>query len=134
MSCALCVATIAGGLLIAQRLGISDFVFALWVSGFNTALAYYLSTRIKVKFVSNKYVLSAILFFITYLYFLKTGQINSGVQNGMIVGAILFVISQYVERSIYKANRRKSLVPFQKVVTPLVLFVVVTLLAAIKAF
>lgn len=134
MSCALCVATIAGGLLIAQQLGISDFVFALWVSGFNTALAYYLSTRIKVKLVSNKYVLSAILFFVTYLYFLKTGQVNSGVQNGMMAGVVLFVISQYVERSVYRTNRRKSLVPFQKVVIPLVLFVGATLLAAIKAF
>lgn len=134
MSCALCVVTIAGGLLIAQQLGISDFVFTLWVSGFNTALAYYLSTKIKVGIINNKYILSALLFLLAYFYFLKTGQMSGEILNGMIVGMILFIISHNIESFLYTKNKRRSLIPFQKAIIPLLFFGIITLLAAVKAF
>ena len=123
MSCALCVITIGGGLLIARRLGISDLVFAIWASGFNTAVAFFLASKIKHTIIGNRFLLAALFYLTAYLYFSKTGQMNEGVFLGMTIGTGAFIAAYLIDQSI-------RLFPFQKVIIPLFLLLLATLLAA----
>ena len=123
MSCTLCVLTIGGGLLIARKLGISDMVFAIWLSGFNTAIAFYLSSKIKQKIIGNKFLLASLFYLLAYLYFLKTGQMNKEVFVGLTVGMEVFFVAYFIDR-------KWRLIPFQKIIFPLFFLILATLLAA----
>ena len=46
-NCPVCIVTVGGGLFIAQRLGIDDLLITLWISAFNTALAFFMADKIK---------------------------------------------------------------------------------------
>lgn len=123
MSCALCVITIGGGLFIVRKLGISDMVFAIWLSGLNTALAFYLSSKIKQKVIGNRFILASAFFLLAYLYFSKTGQITKEVFTGLVVGMEVFFVAYFIDKKL-------RLFPFQKIVLPLLFLILATLLAA----
>jgi len=41
-SCPVCVITVGGGLLIAKKLGIDDLLVSIWLSGLNSAMAFWI--------------------------------------------------------------------------------------------
>lgn len=44
--CPICIVTVGGGMLIAKKLGIDDFLVSIWISALNTAIAFYLADKI----------------------------------------------------------------------------------------
>ncbi len=123
MSCTLCVITLGGGLLLARKLGISDMVFAIWLSGLNTALAFWLSPIIKHKIFGNRFLLASVFYLLAYLYFNRTGQMTRDVFVGLTVGMEVLFVAYFIDR-------KWRLIPFQKVILPLFFLILATLLAA----
>lgn len=129
-SCAVCILGIGGGLLLARKFGVDDYVMAVWISGLNTAMAFYLSGLIKAKTIGKPFLLSVIFYLMTYLYLLRTGQITDRVIVGLTIGIVTYFVAHFIERIMFKRNKEKSLVPFQRVIISVFFLMLVSLAAA----
>ena len=52
--CPVCIITVGGGMLIAKKLGIDDFLISIWISALNTAIAFWLAPKLKIKFFKTR--------------------------------------------------------------------------------
>ncbi len=132
-SCAVCVLGIGGGLLFARKFGVDEYVVVVWISGLNTAMAFYLSSLLRKKFVGNRFLLSIIFYLMTYLYLLRTGQITYRVIVGLTVGVVTYFVAHFIERILFIRNKKKSLFPFQRAIISII-FLILTSLATAFTF
>ena len=75
--CPVCVVTVGGGMLLAQKLGIDDFLASLWLSALTTSIAYWLATKATPKIFQNPYLVSLLLYLTVLIYFKITDQIGA---------------------------------------------------------
>lgn len=135
--CPICIVTVGGGMLIAKKLGIDDFLVSLWISALNTAISFWLATKIKNKVFGNPIILSFIMFALTLSYFIFSNQIGF-VSNqilgldkiifGQSLGLLIWFLGIFIDRKSRKLNNGKIIFPYQKVVIPTVLLIMLTLL------
>jgi len=135
-SCPVCVITVGGGLLIAKKLGIDDLLVSIWISGLNTALAFWIVSFTKNKLFKNAYILSSIFYLLTiiYLWYSKQlfhkGNTFRGVDKvlfGMTVGLVIFFLAMITDKILRKKKNGKVLFYYQKVVIPIIYLLVVTI-------
>ncbi|MDD2483016.1 MAG: hypothetical protein PHE32_00445 [Candidatus Shapirobacteria bacterium] len=135
--CPVCIVTVGGGMLIAKQLGIDDFLVSLWISGLNTAISFWLSTKIKNKILGNPVILSILMLGLTLSYFIfsnKTGSPSNQIMGldkiifGQSLGIIIMFLGIFVDRYSRKLNGDKILFPYQKVVFPVGFLIIFTLL------
>jgi len=133
--CPICIVTVGGGMLIAKRLGIDDLLVSIWISALNTAIAFWLAPKIKIKFLNNSYLLSFIFLLFALSYFYLTDQIGPGNQVmginkivfGQIIGLVTMATANYGYLFIKKKNDDKTPFPYAKVVFPLILITLITI-------
>jgi energy-coupling factor transporter transmembrane protein EcfT len=135
--CPICVITVGGGLLIAKKLGIDDLLISIWISGLNTAIAFWIANSIKKKILNNPILWSVFLFITSILYFYYSKQIGHlgntlfGIDKillGMTIGMLVIFLANIIDMVVRKNNKGKVLFPYQKVVVPLFLLLVFTLI------
>lgn len=135
--CPVCVVTIGGGMLIASKLGIDDFLVSLWISGLNTALSFWLAPKIKNKYFGSPILFSLFLFASTLSYFYFTDQVGLltnqllGIDKivlGQSLGLLIMFLGIFIDRYSRKLNAGKILFPYQKVVFPFLSLLLFTLL------
>lgn len=135
--CPVCVVTIGGGMLIASKLGIDDFLVSLWISGLNTALSFWLAPKIKNKYFGSPLLFSLFLFVSTLSYFYFTDQIGVltnqllGIDKiilGQSLGLLIMFLGIFIDRYSRKLNGGKILFPYQKVLFPFLSLLLFTLL------
>jgi hypothetical protein len=133
--CPVCVITVGGGLLIAKKLGIDDLLVSIWLSGLNSAVAFWMANSIKKKVLNNGYFWSLIFYGLTMVYLAYTKQLNHqtnkflGVDKvffGMTVGLLTFFLAVFFDKLLRKIKKGKVLFAYQKVIIPLVLLSLVT--------
>lgn len=90
--CPICVVTVGGGMLIAEKLGIDDLLVSIWIAALNVALSFWLAPKIKIKFLNNPFILTLIMFVSTLLYFQFTDQI--GVSSNSVLGIDKIIFGQ----------------------------------------
>lgn len=136
-SCPVCVITVGGGLIIAKKLGIDDLLVSIWLSGLNSAIAFWMASSIKKKILNNGYLWSLIFYGLTIVYLFYTKQLNNpgnkflGVDKvffGMTVGLLTFFLSALIDQLFRKIKKGKALFYYQKIVIPLVLLTITTLI------
>jgi hypothetical protein len=129
--CPVCIITVGGGMFIAKELGIDDFLVSLWISGLNTAISFWLSTKIKHR------VFSILMLNLTLSYFIftnKTGSVTNQIFgldkiiSGHILGMFIWFLGIFVDRKSRRLNGGKILFPYQKVVFPISILIIFTLL------
>ncbi len=135
-SCPVCIVTVGGGLMLAQKFGIDDLIVTLWISGLNTAIAFYIASKIKKPNLNNPYLWSIILFVSTLIYLFTTNQ--AGIGNnflgidksmfGLSLGMLLFFLSVQADKLIRQKNNGKVLFFYQKVIIPVVALTLATAL------
>jgi hypothetical protein len=135
--CPVCIVTVGGGMLLAQKLHIDAFLIALWISGLNTAISFWLATKFKNKILKNPIILSLIMISLTLFYFISTNQTGSpsskilGLDKtifGQITGLFIWLLGIFIDRKSRKLNGDKILFPYQKVVFPVGILIIFTLL------
>lgn len=131
MGCILCVIGVGGGLLFIKKLGIDEYIAAIWLSALNTSLAFYIASRIRRKIPGLRFIFATIFFLITYFYLLKTHQMNHRIFVGMTVGLETYFVAHFLEAFIFRKNNHKSLFKYQKVVVTLVFLLIASLAAAL---
>jgi hypothetical protein len=137
--CPVCIVTVGGGMLLAQKLGIDDLLVSIWISALNTVLAFWLAPkfqndRLKLKFLSNPLILSFLLLLTTLAYFVFTDQSGADKILGMdklILGQILGFLA-VVGGNLYYLSLKKKLgktpFPYAKVAFPFGLTLLITLI------
>ncbi len=133
--CPVCIVTVGGGLFIAQRLGIDDLLITLWISGLNTAIAFFMADKIKKKgILKNGHFWSVLFYLTTLIYLYSTSQ--AGIGNnfvgidkslfGLSLGVLISFLSIFIDKVIRYKNNGKVLFFYQKVVIPFVLLLITT--------
>ena len=134
--CPVCVITVGGGLIIAKKLGIDDLLVSIWLSGLNTAIAFWFASSIKIKILNNPILWSMGFYVLTIVYLVYTKQINhpgnkllgiDKVYFGLTIGIFIAILAIGVDKLLRKTNKDKVYFPYQKVVIPLVLLMLTTI-------
>lgn len=135
--CPICIVTVGGGMLIAKKLGIDDFLISIWISAFNTAIAFWLAPKIKIKLLKNGHVLALLLITTTLLYFKFTDQLGSSTNRllgidkiifGQTIGFIAMAAGNHCYHFFKKRNGGKTIFPYARVVFPVTSVLIFTLI------
>ncbi len=135
--CPVCIVTVGGGMILAKKLGIDDFLVSLWISGLNTAISFWLAQKIKNKFFGNPIILSVLMLGATLSYFMFTDQTGSASNQlfgldkiifGQSLGLLIWLLGIFVDRKTRVLNGGKILFPYQKVIFPLGILTLLTIL------
>jgi len=133
--CPVCIVTVGGGMIIAKKLGIDDFLVSLWISGLNTAISFWLASKIKNRILSNPIIFSLLMFALTLSYFIftdQTGIVSNrllGIDKiifGQSLGLLIWLLGIFVDRKSRTLNSGKILFPYQKVVFPISILLIFT--------
>ncbi|OGK62127.1 hypothetical protein A2334_04705 [Candidatus Roizmanbacteria bacterium RIFOXYB2_FULL_38_10] len=133
--CPVCVVTVGGGLLIAKKLGIDDLLVSIWLSGLNTALAFWFASSMKHKLLKSGLGWAIGFFILTIGYLVYSKQLGHqgntflGIDKivvGMTVGFIISLFAIFVDKLIRKKNNGKVLFYYQKVIIPIITFIITT--------
>lgn len=136
-NCPVCIVTVGGGLLIAKKLGVDDLLASIWISGLNTAIAFWIATRIKNKLWGNPILWSLFFFATTIIYFIWSKQTGGksnmiwGVNKvflGITIGMLVFFLGVFFDKLIRYKNHGKVLFYYQKVIIPLGLLIATTII------
>lgn len=139
-TCPVCIVGVGGGLLLAKRLGLDDLLAAIWISGFNTAVAFWLAKVIKKPLLNNFLFWSLVLYGVSLLYLWYTKQIGHpnntfiGIDKiivGLTVGLIVFLAGVGADKALRLNNQGKVVIYYQKVILPLVFLIITTILFAV---
>jgi hypothetical protein len=135
--CPVCIVTVGGGMLLADKLGVDDLIVSIWISGLNVAIAYWLAPKFKYKILKNPYLSIILLLASTLIYFQFTDQIGAlsnrylGIDKiifGQILGTILVVGGHLLDQFIRHRNHNHVLFYYQKVILPLSLLIISTII------
>ncbi len=135
-SCPVCIVTVGGGLLLAQKFGIDDLIVTLWISGLNTAVSFFLADKVKKPVLNSPYFWSILLYLSTLAYLFTTNQ--AGIGNnflgidksffGLSLGMLLFFASAWIDKFIRQKNNGKVLFFYQRVIIPVTILVIATII------
>ncbi|MCJ7826218.1 hypothetical protein MUP56_01210 [Patescibacteria group bacterium] len=131
--CPVCTVAIGVGLGLSRWLKIDDAISGLWIGAFILSLSFMMAKLTK-KFVSIRLRFLTVLYFIFFLagtfvpleYYKITGNpLNQlwGIDKlilGVSIGFIVFPLSLLIHGLLKYQNHRKSYIPFQKVLIPVV--------------
>jgi len=122
---------------LAQKLGIDDFLVSLWISGLNTAISFWMATKIKHRIFGSPIILSILMYLLTLSYFIFTRQTGSannqilGVDKiilGQTLGLLIWGLGIFIDRRSRALNGGKILFKFQKVIFPVGTLIIFTLI------
>ncbi len=134
--CPVCIITVGGGMLLADRLGVDDLLVSIWISGLNTVLAYWLAPKIKIKPLNRRTVLSFLFYLLTLSYFYLTKELGVpqntllGIDKiflGQTAGLFAVIAGNILYADTKRRRHHRSLFPYAKVVFPVGLLLVLTL-------
>lgn len=139
--CPVCIATIGGSVLLSRYLGIDDLIVGIWAGGFILSLGLWTATFIKKTFLKGQnWILTAILWITTVVGLKQAGFIGNPtckihnhdkLLTGIIAGTLVFLLAyglDLVLRKLNKKNPGKAFFPYQRVVIPVLLLAVATLI------
>jgi hypothetical protein len=110
---------------------------SLWISGLNTAISFWAATKIKHRLFGSPIVLSIIMLALTLVYFIftdQTGIVSNrllGIDKiifGQSLGLLIWLLGIFIDRKSRVLNGGKILFPYQKVVFPISILIILTLL------
>ncbi len=138
--CPICVVAIAGGLGLSRWLGVDDVVSSIWIGAFLLATVFW--TLVGMKLRDWKFPYDKAVIFLAYYLLVFVPLHYAGIlwhpQNtiwgmdkiifGTTVGTIMFLLSYWLHAYLKHKNGGKSFFPYQKVVLPVVILLITSLI------
>ena len=135
--CPICIVTVGGGMFLAKKLGVDDLLVSIWISALNTAISFWLATKLKNRILRNPWLLSFIMLGLTLFYFQYTDQIGHlsnqllGIDKiifGQVLGMFLMFIGNFLYGFTKYKNGGITLFPYAKVVFPVAIVLFTTII------
>lgn len=138
--CPVCTVAVAGGIGISRYLGIDDTVTGLWIGAFIISSALWFSSWLRKKHIHIKYqdIISILFFYLLVIVPLKlTGFLGHltntifGIDKiifGSFLGSLLFLSSVLLDKYLRSKNNGKVYVYYQKVILPVLILSISSLL------
>jgi len=139
--CPICVVTVAGGIELSRLLKIDDLITGLWIGGLIVSLIYWtidVLNKKNINFKAKNLIVILVWYLITYfsLYFLniKSAPISGflsfldKLSLGAIIGSVAFWFGFEFHNYLKEKNGGKVYFPFQKVVIPVSIILILSLI------
>lgn len=132
--CPVCVVAVGAGLGLSEYLGIDNSIAGLWIGGLLVALSLWTINYLQNKKWTwgNSYLRDITIFILYYALTIwplwsknMIGQTNPKLWGmdklilGIIVGSLIFVLSNVSYEYLKKRNQGRAYFPFQKVAMPI---------------
>ena len=139
--CPVCTVTVVAGLGLSRFLGIDDVVVSIWIGALILSLSFVTYNWLSKKWpkLKNTYYL-LLTIFLMYAFAIVPLWLNGSIDMktnclwgidkillGMGVGSIVFLLGAWADKKVRKV-RGKQLFPYQKVVFPVLLLIIVSLI------
>ena len=125
--CPVCIITVGGGMLLAKKLGIDDFLVSIWISALNTVISFWLAPKLRLKYLRNPHLFSLLMLGLTLSYFKFTDQFTNKIILGQFLGLALIAIANHSYLFV-KAKLGRTPFPYAKVIFPFGLVLIVTII------
>jgi len=138
--CPVCTITVSAGVGFCRWLGIDDLISGLWVGGMIVSLIIWTLDWLNKKNFKIKFQwiwISVLFYLLTLLPLYFMGVIGHpenkfwGIDKilfSTIIGSLLFLIGVWLHKFLKNKNQGKSFFSFQKVVLPVSLLIIVSLI------
>ena len=138
--CPICIVAIGGGLELSRWLGVDDAISSIWIGALLVALIGWTIIEMRKhgkKFPLDVAVISLAYYLLTFipLYYYKIigGETHKilGIDKivfGTAIGTVMFLLSYWLHLYIKKKNNGKVFFPYQKVVLPVVVLLLTSII------
>jgi len=136
-TCPVCVIVVGSGLFIAEKLGVDDLIAAVWIGGLITAMAVVFADKFRlIKLPWPKVSWTVISYLLTVATLWIQGKLNNpyckiwGVCKiwlGITIGTLAIWLGIALDKILRKKNQGKVFFPFQKVVIPFLIILIISL-------
>ena len=138
--CPLCVVAIGAGLGLSRWLGVDDVVSSVWIGALLVAMIIWTLVEMKKhnwRFPFDTAIISLAYYLLTFIPLYYAGIVGHplnkifGVDKivfGTIIGTIVFLISIWFHNFLKSKNNGKSFFPYQKVVIPVIILLLTSLI------
>lgn len=138
--CPACTIATGAGVGIARTIGIDDTIVGVWIGGLIISVGLWLTNFIRKKnwpipFPEIFSIFLMVIFVIFPLYWSKIIKVNhkfflglDKITTGIIIGAFVFFLAVGLDKLIRMSNNNKGVIYYQKVIIPLLLLSVTSLI------
>lgn len=138
--CPVCTVAVGAGLGFSKQLGIDDVISSIWIGGLLVSMSLWLIEWLdkkKIRFLFRKPLIFIVMYALVIWPLSSSGVIGGflntfwGVDKivlGIIFGSIGFIAGYILSDVITKQNNNRVHFPFQKVVLPLSVLIILSLL------
>jgi len=137
--CPVCTIAVGAGIGLSRWLGVDDGITGIWVGGLIISLIIWFLTWLDKKnihFKLRNFVIYLVFYFFFIASFYGMGLMGHPLNRlcgmdkllfGIILGGLVFLISVGLNNLLKKKNHGKVFFPYQKVVIPVVLLLIASL-------
>jgi len=138
--CPICVVAIGAGLGLSRWLGVDDVVSSIWIGALLVAMIMWTLIEMRKKnwgFPFAAVVVSLAYYLLTFVPLYYAGIVGHPLNRifgidkivfGTAVGTIIFLLSLWLHKYLKQKNNGKSFFPYQKVVLPVVILLLTSLI------
>jgi hypothetical protein len=138
--CPLCVVAIGAGLGLSRWLGVDDVVSSVWIGALLVALILWTLVEMRKKnwkFPFDVVVIWLAYYLLTFIPLYYAGIVGHPLNKifgidkiifGIAVGTVVFLLSNWLHLYLKKKNNGKSFFPYQKVVLPVIILALTSLI------
>lgn len=138
--CPVCVVAVGAGLGLSRWLGIDDIISGIWIGALLISVSLWTHDWIVKKgwgFKYSVYVIGAAYYLLTFVplftYEVLGHPLNKifGIDKllfGTVIGTIFFIASVWLHEFLKSKNNGKSYFPYQKVVAPVAVLIILSLI------
>lgn len=137
--CPVCTIAVGAGLGFSKQLGIDDVITSIWIGGLLVSMSLWTIewlTKKNIKFLFRKPLIFLVMYALVIWPLASTGVIGAmfnvfwGIDKvvlGIIIGSLGFLAGYVISDMLTKNNGNKVYFPFQKVVFPLSMLILLSL-------
>jgi len=138
--CPVCTVAIGAGLGFAKVLGIDDVITSIWIGGVLLSSSLWLINWLdskKIRFFLKRKIIYILMYGFVLVPFISSGTIGAlhnqlwGIDKiilGMILGTAGFALGMIINSKMLKGHNNKPYFPFQKVVMPMGMLILLSLI------
>jgi len=138
--CPVCTIAVGAGLSFTKVLGIDDTISSIWIGGVLLSSSLWLINWLdskKIRFFLKRKIIYILMYGFVLVPFITGGTIGAlhnqlwGIDKivlGMILGSVGFALGMKINSNTIKANNDKIYFPFQKVVLPMGMLILLSLI------